>query len=974
MVIEPDKPHTFEDLLAQTQWLRRLAEELVPAADREDLVQEVLLSATRRERDPEHLRGWLATVARNLATRFRQKERNRRAREQAVARFESAEPSAAETVEGFETHHAVVNAVMALKEPYRTAVLLRFWEDLPLREVAERTGVPAETARTRIRRGVERLRQRLDEQISCRSTWALALLKLNAAHRAMASAPILTGVLGMKKAVTAMATVALLLAGGLWYSGAFTGEPLLRTPAEAPRAVVGSPSADVAATETRGDETPIRRDVTAGGAGEPTTGSLHATVIVRGLEVPVAEVAFTVWTMVEGNEHRFAAEAVTGADGTATVEGLAAGEYNLRLDRFDFTESFVIDAGSEQRVQCRVRPGVMLTGIVVDPDGRPVAGAEVRTKARWNSVLLARTAADGTFRADHVPGTHIWAAGLGRRPSKRHGLDYRSDSADLRLVLGAPGTQLFVRVRDEQGESVADARVYVGLDRDLGSSFLQLERHDGRTNADGEFTADWVKPGHVIVAAIPGDGDRDRAAMQRLIVEEGVPAEVLLQLGSGAIVTGVVKNENDHPVAGAKVWESCDHSGMGPLDQHGTKSAADGSFVLRGLLPGPHWLGTERGGTRIDERVELVHRQQLKWDPVLAEGAPIAVRVLGPDGQPMKRLRVNVLAEDRNPKLYGRTDGDGRCRFEQMQLKEHTVQVLAAGLSVVVVERVLVPNATEVVIRLDASRVPSSRITGRIVDVRGQPVANCEVSLHANSNFQQPQRVDQEGRFTTDLLPPGKYSLGASAKTAGLGWGHARATLTANEEHDVGDIVLPATAELAVRIRARDGGEVSGAVLRISGPGKSQPSSEALVADEVDGVYRKEGMNPRAYLLRFFSQGAVPQTVPITLTPGERRELDLVVERAVPVTFEIRCRLGAPEDSSFVNGTLSVTNATGVRVVYHSLWGYFDDKPQRIKRLRFGLAPGTYQVHAKEFKGKETDRQIEVLAAAPTVPFVVDLR
>jgi len=140
MATDPERPRPFEDLLAQTRWLGRLAAQLVPPGDREDLVQDVLVSAMRAER-PKHLRGWLATVTRNLAARRRCRERNRRSREQTVARDEATVPSAADALESFATHQAVVNALMDLEEPYRTAVLLRFWEDLPPREVARRTGV-----------------------------------------------------------------------------------------------------------------------------------------------------------------------------------------------------------------------------------------------------------------------------------------------------------------------------------------------------------------------------------------------------------------------------------------------------------------------------------------------------------------------------------------------------------------------------------------------------------------------------------------------------------------------------------------------------------------------------------------------------------------------------------------------------------------------------------------------------------------
>jgi RNA polymerase sigma-70 factor (ECF subfamily) len=58
----------------------------------------------------------------------------------------------------------LVAALLALEEPYRAALLLRYFEDLSVPEVALRLGVPLETARTRLRRGLARLRERLDQE------------------------------------------------------------------------------------------------------------------------------------------------------------------------------------------------------------------------------------------------------------------------------------------------------------------------------------------------------------------------------------------------------------------------------------------------------------------------------------------------------------------------------------------------------------------------------------------------------------------------------------------------------------------------------------------------------------------------------------------------------------------------------------------------------------------------------------------
>lgn len=58
---------------------------------------------------------------------------------------------------------AIRNAVARLEEPYREVVALRFFADRSLAEIATETGRPLATVKTHLRRGLLRLRERLDE-------------------------------------------------------------------------------------------------------------------------------------------------------------------------------------------------------------------------------------------------------------------------------------------------------------------------------------------------------------------------------------------------------------------------------------------------------------------------------------------------------------------------------------------------------------------------------------------------------------------------------------------------------------------------------------------------------------------------------------------------------------------------------------------------------------------------------------------
>ena len=129
--MEPYDTPNEADLLAHESFLEELSHNLVhdhQTAD--DLVQDTWLTAL--ERPPRHqsnLGAWLRAVARNLAIRRIRTTKRRVRRETEVARPESSSPRVFDDRE--ETLVAVTGAVHDLGEPYRTVIILRFFEDLP---------------------------------------------------------------------------------------------------------------------------------------------------------------------------------------------------------------------------------------------------------------------------------------------------------------------------------------------------------------------------------------------------------------------------------------------------------------------------------------------------------------------------------------------------------------------------------------------------------------------------------------------------------------------------------------------------------------------------------------------------------------------------------------------------------------------------------------------------------------------------
>ncbi len=178
----PDLLHSLDpdQLVVHHAWMRRLARSLViDDSEADDVVQEAWLKAAEKPPDkPAALGAWLATVVRNAAKQLARGESRRDRREVAVAKAEAL-PSTSELVARAESRRILLDATLALSEPGRSTVLLRFFEGLPPREIAKRQGVPVETVRSRVRRALGEMRVSLDATHGGdRRAWALVLLPL----------------------------------------------------------------------------------------------------------------------------------------------------------------------------------------------------------------------------------------------------------------------------------------------------------------------------------------------------------------------------------------------------------------------------------------------------------------------------------------------------------------------------------------------------------------------------------------------------------------------------------------------------------------------------------------------------------------------------------------------------------------------------------------------------------------------------
>ena len=127
----------------------------VPRTDVEDLVQDVFVHAMQRLaslREPRAFGGWLAAIARNIAT-----DHLRRA-----PRIADMPQDLAASPNDQTEALAVLAVIRSLPEAYRETLVLRLVEGMTGPEISARTGLTPASVRVNLHRGMKQLRERLE--------------------------------------------------------------------------------------------------------------------------------------------------------------------------------------------------------------------------------------------------------------------------------------------------------------------------------------------------------------------------------------------------------------------------------------------------------------------------------------------------------------------------------------------------------------------------------------------------------------------------------------------------------------------------------------------------------------------------------------------------------------------------------------------------------------------------------------------
>jgi RNA polymerase sigma-70 factor (ECF subfamily) len=142
---------------------------LKDADEAEDVVEETFWQAWRKASTYEPSKGavstWLLTIGRRKALdRLRARKRHREdpvGGERTFADLPSAEPDPLQLVEGREIREKVRAALHALPEEQREVLEMGYFSGLSQSEIADATGQPLGTVKTRMRLAMQKLREPL---------------------------------------------------------------------------------------------------------------------------------------------------------------------------------------------------------------------------------------------------------------------------------------------------------------------------------------------------------------------------------------------------------------------------------------------------------------------------------------------------------------------------------------------------------------------------------------------------------------------------------------------------------------------------------------------------------------------------------------------------------------------------------------------------------------------------------------------
>jgi RNA polymerase sigma factor (sigma-70 family) len=645
------------------------------------------------------LGGWLYRTTRFVAARALRGELRRQRREQEA--FQMQQFSAAD-----ETWRRIAplldEGIEQLDQTDRHAVILRFFQDEPLREVGGALGISEEAARKRVNRSLEKLRAFFTRRGFTISS--AALLTTLAGQKSEAAPSELAAAIGAKALAHAGASTAalpMLVAETLqaWHwmavrnvaglGAAIGAAALLVTGAWTtwvhPHAYPAmGQSAPLQAAAAISPPTNSSRPAAETGVVGPWHFTLQVLDAVTGKGISNATVMADSWLNNEQTQSALHTDSQGGCDIQSPSANPAAIRAAVWADGYEARTVFKgLQAPSRDGYVLRLRCGSTIGGIVVDDAGRPVAGAGVRVSIynAFDSSANGWDEARGTFSENLNSAT---------TDSSGHWI-FRSapTNGDFWIIVAHPDFPP-AGFSNDHHEQIAHPGILLKLD----------DLHAGKA---------------------------------------------ILTLKSGLDLPGLVTDEFGYALEGAKV-----RPGQISPWIHSVSTEADGSFVLRALPAGLNCVTVSAEGfapRQIDVRLAT---NTAPLAVKLKAGAVLRVQVVDQAGAPLPGARLVLEGCWPNTLEWeGWTDQAGRIFWNSAPIEPITFTVLKDGYFHSC-HNILTADGEEHTFTLR----PQLTVSGRVIDAETKlPISSFKATAYDQNGTVRGTNGQYRLPFTEFKLP-----------------------------------------------------------------------------------------------------------------------------------------------------------------------------------------------------------------------------